>query len=144
VERYRELAARLQARGCVVLGVGGPGDRELTRGLGADVDLAGRTTLPEMIAVLAGCRAVVSNDSGAMHLARAAGTPVVAVFGSSSPDWTAPTTGEGEVIRRTLSCSPCFQRECPLEGGEHLRCLREITVDEVECAVVGRMSGGEA
>jgi heptosyltransferase-2 len=132
VPAFAELADRLRRRGIPVVAVGGPADAADTARLGADVDLAGRTDLAEAIAVLARCRAAVTNDSGAMHLARAAGTPVVALFGSSSPRWTGPTEPEGRALTLGLACSPCFARRCPLPGERRLRCLRDLTVDEVD------------
>ena len=132
VPAFAELAARLRRRGIPVVAVGGPTDAADTARLGADVDLAGRTDLAEAIAVLARCRAAVTNDSGALHLARAAGTPVVAVFGSSSPAWTGPTAAEGRALSLGLACSPCFSRRCPLAGEERLRCLRDLPVDLVD------------
>lgn len=127
-DAFLEVARTLLARGCEVVVVGGVEDREAAaglRGAGA-IDLTGATSAPEAIAVFARCRAAVTNDSGALHLARAAGIPVVAVFGSSSPAWTGPTPAEGEALWLDLDCSPCFARRCPLEGEAHLACLRGI------------------
>jgi heptosyltransferase-2 len=145
VERYAEVARSLAARGVPAVIVGSERERSLHRPLeeaGAR-DLSGRTNLLEAVAVLQQCRLLVTNDSGALHLARAAGTPVVAVFGSTSPAWTGPTAAEGDVITRGLPCSPCFHRRCPLSGADHLRCLREIEVPEVLAAVERRLEDPE-
>lgn len=93
--------------------------------------LAGRTSLAEALALIAGARAMVSNDSGLMHVAAAFGRPQVALFGSSSPLHTPPLNGAARVIwlkddpayQPSLDCAPCFARECPLG---RLRCLSDL------------------
>ncbi len=103
---------------------------------GACVDLSGRTSLDHALAVIAAAKAMVSNDSGLMHVAAAFGTPQVAVFGSSSPLHTPPLSVKAHVIwlkddavyQPPLDCAPCFQRECPLG---HTRCLVDIAPGRV-------------
>jgi heptosyltransferase-2 len=91
-------------------------------------DLAGRTTLAQAIDLLATSTAVISNDSGLMHVAAATGRPLVALFGSSDPGYTPPLSDRARIVYHALSCSPCFERECPLG---HLDCLRRMMPDEV-------------
>ncbi len=92
--------------------------------------LAGATTLRELAALYREASVLLTTDSGPMHLAAAVGTPVVALFGPTSPERTGPY-GEGHiVIRRGLGCSPCFRKAC-----ETLECMKTITVDEVFRAV---------
>ncbi|AEG91253.1 lipopolysaccharide heptosyltransferase II [Ramlibacter tataouinensis] len=94
-------------------------------------NLAGRTSLADAFALIAGARAMVSNDSGLMHVAAAFGIPQVALFGSSSPLHTPPLNDSARVVwlkddphyQPPLECAPCFQRECPL--GHH-RCLEDV------------------
>ena len=121
---FRELAARVGAR--VVL-LGSPGDREGNEDL-PGTNLIGRTTLDEAIDLIAGARAVVTNDSGLMHVAAATGTPLVALFGSSSPEHTPPLSAAARVVWLRAECSPCYARVCPLG---HFKCMRELTVERV-------------
>jgi heptosyltransferase II len=94
-------------------------------------NLAGQTGIDQAIALLAGARHVVSNDSGLMHVAAALGVPQTAIFGSSSPLHTPPLNAEAKVLwlksdsnyQPPLDCAPCFQRVCPLG---HTRCLNDI------------------
>lgn len=106
--------------------------------------LAGRTTLDEAMALVAGARGLVSNDSGLMHVGAAFGLPQVAVFGSTSPEHTPPLNARAEVIwlrdELGLDCAPCFQRVCPLG---HTRCLAEVAPPRVETALLQRVAAAE-
>lgn len=103
---------------------------------GQCLDLSGRTTLDQALAVIAAARAMVSNDSGLMHVAAAFGVAQVALFGSSSPLHTPPLNPAAHVVwLKTdpsyvppLDCAPCFARECPLG---HTRCLVDIQPADV-------------
>jgi len=121
---FAELAARLQ-RPVVLLG--SPNDASAAAGIGGR-NLVGGTTLDEAIDLIAGADLVVTNDSGLMHVAAALGRPLVALFGSSSPEKTPPQPGRSRVLWLKPECSPCYQRECPLG---HFRCMREISVESV-------------
>jgi heptosyltransferase-2 len=111
---------------------------EIAQGAGPDrcLSLAGKTSLDQALALIAGARAMVSNDSGLMHVAAALQVPQVALFGSSSPLHTPPLSPQAHVIwlkddpnyQPPLDCAPCFQRECPLG---HTRCLVDIVPAEV-------------
>ena len=88
----------------------------------------GNTSLDEAIALINMSQAVVSNDSGLMHIAAALRTPQVAIFGSSDPHHTPPLSDQAKVLWLNLPCSPCHKRVCPLG---HLKCLKDITPEQV-------------
>jgi len=135
---FAELAAALAAAGRSVVLLGSAKERALgeeIRALAPSArvrNLCGATALGDVVDLLAAAAAAVSNDSGLLHVAAAAGTPVVAIYGSSSPVYTPPLSADATVVYLGLPCSPCFARECPLE---HLRCLREIAAGDVLRAV---------
>jgi heptosyltransferase-2 len=99
------------------------------------LNLAGKTSLRELMALLKLCRVLLTNDTGPMHVAAALGTPVVVPFGSTSPELTGPGL-PGDPRHRLLKsdapCSPCFLRECPID----FRCLNGISVERVVEAVL--------
>ena len=96
------------------------------------LDLTGRTTLKELVAVIAGSRLMVTDDSGPMHIAAAEGVPVVAVFGPTSARRTGPYGPGHRVLSGRAPCSPCYRRECVYAGGSLAQCcLRNIGADEV-------------
>ena len=121
---FRELAARLDAQ--VVL-LGSASDKKDAAQISGR-NLVGQTTLDEAIDLIAGAAMVVSNDSGLMHVAAAAGRPQVALFGSSSPEHTPPLSAAARVVWLKVECSPCFERVCPLG---HFKCMNGISVERV-------------
>ena len=121
--------------------VGAVADRETGRAVESSLptgvpllDLVGRTDLRVLIGVLAQCDAFVSNDSGAMHLAAAAGVPVTAIFGPTKERVTAPI-GSHDVLLHKVFCRPCMLRECPIDH----RCMTRITSEEVFRSVERRL-----
>jgi heptosyltransferase-2 len=96
------------------------------------VDLVGKTALADAIDLMSATNAVISNDSGLMHIAAALGKPLVVMYGSSSPGFTPPLSHSVKVLNLELECSPCFQRECPLG---HLNCLKQMHPEMVLSAL---------
>ena len=137
-ERFAELCSRLAADGITPVLVGGPDDRDLGARIARDcgaIDLVGRTDLEDLKALMGRLSLFVTNDSGPMHLAAAAGVPVVALFGATTRELGFFPYGPGHrVVEAELSCRPCGlhgARECP-EG--HFLCMRLLTVDQVHAA----------
>lgn len=97
-------------------------------------NLCGKTTLEQAIHLLAAAQVVVSNDSGLMHIAAALSTPVLAIYGSTSPLHTPPhahTPALAHIAWLQVDCAPCFQRTCPKLGAAHMRCMRELQPSSV-------------
>ncbi len=138
LENFAGLAARLDAEGYAVWVLGSDKDRPAGETIAAGsraVNLCGRTSLEDVIDVLAACEQAVSNDSGLMHIAAAVGIHVHGIFGSSSPKFTPPLTKSREIHEISLDCRPCFKRECPLV---HLNCLKGISIDSVLQKIVDK------
>jgi len=126
---FAELARRFAADGYAVWLFGSPKDHAVAEEIGQLApglthNLCGATSLDEAIALIAGADAVVSNDSGLMHVAAALRRPQVAVFGSSDPRHTPPRSPLARIASLEMPCSPCFARECPLG---HTDCLNRLS-----------------
>ena len=133
IEHFAALARERHDAGWTVGLLGSAKDREIAAGVQAasgDIcrDLTGRTELGDAVALIALADAVVSNDSGLMHVAAALERPQVALYGPSDPVFTPPLNPRAAVLRLGLDCSPCHQRACPL--GHH-RCLVDLTPERV-------------
>lgn len=90
------------------------------------INLAGKTSIRELMALLKCCAVLLTNDSGPMHIAAALATPLLALFGSTNEVKTGPNP-QGEVIHKHVECSPCYKRTCPID----FRCMTRIESDEV-------------
>jgi len=142
-DRFAELGRRLSKKWkSTALIFGREEERsmadEILKHLGSGgIDFTGKTRLLQLAALLEQCRLLISNDTGTMHVASAVGTPVVAIFGSTDPVATGPWGDGHVVVKKEVSCSPCFKRVCPTDH----RCMEGITVDEVEEVVVKKLGG---
>ncbi|MGH9680621.1 MAG: glycosyltransferase family 9 protein, partial [Candidatus Acidiferrales bacterium] len=132
-QRFAQVADRLVLEcGADVIFFGTSGEKEIAaRILSAMksrvISLVGETSMRNLAALFSACSAFIGNDSGAMHVAAAAGLPVIGIFGSTDPEGTAPVTEHFTLIRDAVPCSPCFLRRCPVDH----RCMTRITADSV-------------
>jgi lipopolysaccharide heptosyltransferase II len=133
-DRFARLADRVQtfSESRVII-FGGPDDKELgerisKKMLRPPVDLSGKTSLGEAMALIEKCTLFITNDSGLMHVAAALNVPLVAIFGSTNPVTTGPLGINSRVVQITMECSPCLKSECP-KG--HFNCMAQIGVDMV-------------
>jgi heptosyltransferase II len=136
IHHYAALARKLGVGGTAVWVIGSQKDAPVgveiaQQSDGAALNLCGRTNLEQAIDLIAGACAVVSNDSGLMHVAAALERPMVVLYGSSSPGYTPPLSSRATILSLGLDCSPCFKRECPLGPPDTLRCLEDIAPERV-------------
>jgi heptosyltransferase II len=133
-ERFAEVAIWFikETRGSVII-FGGKDEtdvaEEIFRAIPMNkISVAGRTSLRELAALIAESDVFLTNDSGPMHIANAVGTPLVAIFGSTSPELTGPLGRGNAILRTELDCSPCFARKC---SRDYIRCMFSVTSEEV-------------
>jgi heptosyltransferase-2 len=135
-ERFATLADRLISEcGADVIFFGTTAEKAIVARISSAmksraISLAGETSTADLAAFFSVCSVFVGNDSGAMHVAAAAGLPVIGIFGSTDPEGTSPVTQQFTLVRETVSCSPCFLRRCPVDH----RCMTRITPDSVFAA----------
>ena len=141
--RFSALGSRLcRGYGAGILIFGSQRERELgaviAQGIvGKAVNVAGSTTLSQLAALMENCDAVVTNDTGPMHISAAVRTPVVAIFGSTDPVTTGPCGNGHIIVRKEVSCSPCLKRVCPTDH----RCMDLISTDDVQEALAKIIPG---
>jgi lipopolysaccharide heptosyltransferase II len=127
----RFIAAAKRIADGPVLVFGAPSEAALCESVASEIpgarSLAGRTTLARFIELASACRLFLTNDSGAMHVASAAGVPTVAIFGATDDTTTGPTGPLARVVREHAECSPCLLRECPIDH----RCMTRVTPERV-------------
>ena len=138
-ERFAAVADELASSyGMSIVLSGGPGEIEI----GADIakamqsphqNLIGKTSVRQMMAVLAASSLMITNDSGPMHVAAAFGVPMVAIFGSTDHITTSPWGTRSQIVRHPVECSPCMLRQCPIDH----RCMERVTVEDVMSAAAG-------
>jgi heptosyltransferase-2 len=132
-ERFAVVGdALVESRGAQILLVGSEKERPALERVAAGmrrpaVNLAGRTDLSGLVGLLERARLLLGNDSGAMHIAAALGTPVLAIFGPTDAEATGPLGTRTRIVREPVACSPCLLRECPIDH----RCMTRVTADRV-------------
>lgn len=132
-EQFAGLADRLiGALGADVLIFGSEAEKPLAEEIAGamkhtPIILAGETSLRELLSLMAGCRLIVANNSGPMHLAAAMGIPLIAIFGSTDERATGPLGTRVRIVKKGVECSPCGRRECPID----FRCMMDLSVEEV-------------
>ncbi len=137
--RFRDVMEKVSSSmECRWLIFGTAGDRavadEICAGFPGKVqNLAGTTSMEQLVERLIPVHALLTNDTGTMHLADFLGVPLVAVFGSTEPRLTGPRNSRSVVLRQHVECSPCFLRECPLD----FRCMKAVTTDQAVSALLG-------
>lgn len=143
-DRYVEVIKGLRLEGFDIVLLTSPGERAQAERIATicnGVPMVGHDgDVLELAAAMSHCAAVITNDSGPLHVAAALAVPSVSIFGPTDPDRTV-IPGASRVIRQRLACQPCYQRACPL--GHH-RCMTDVSVDEVLEAATGLFSANEA
>jgi heptosyltransferase-2 len=112
---FKDLVEQLPGKKLMLLGDSGENDTgETIKAVAPDrvENLIGKTSLTEATAIIAGSRLVIANDSGLMHLAGFVGTPVIGIFGSTSPTWTRPLGKKIRIAKTKCDCGPCFDKKC--------------------------------
>lgn len=141
-DRYAKLVEMLIGRfNAKIILFGSKDDKEATAEIASLsshklINLAGRTSLGEATALIERCRLFITNDSGLMHISAALNVPVIAIFGSTSPERTGPYGKDHHIIYKNAECSPCLKRECPTD----FKCMKLISVDEVYSIVCADLS----
>lgn len=136
IENFAALVSPLRERfGLQTIVAGGADVIELARHIPGARSVAGKTSLRELTALLAGAELVIANDSGPMHIASALGRPLVALFGPTNPVRTGPFRRDDAVLRLDIPCSPCYSRTC-----SHQSCLRWVTPSAVLNAAAHQLS----
>ncbi len=133
IHYYKELALKVTSMGFQVWVLGSTKDKAsgnqiIDTNCSDHFNLCGKTELVNVVDLLSVSKFAITNDSGLMHVACATNVKVIALYGSSSPDYTPPLHDSAVVLYKNLECSPCFKRHCKFK---HNNCLNDITVDEV-------------
>ena len=134
LDRYAQLADRIHEHtNARIIIFGGPPDQRLGKDISRimqhpPIDLSGKTSLGEAMALIESCALFITNDSGLMHVAAALNVPLIAIFGSTNPTTTGPLSSKSRVVQVPMECSPCLKPECP-KG--HLNCMDQIGVEMV-------------
>jgi len=136
-KHYAQVANQLIQQGWQVIILGSQADRAIASEITSTIpseqahssfNLCGKTELQDAIDLLATADIVISNDSGLMHITAALHTPLVAIYGPTSPDFTPPLADNAQIVQLEVDCGPCFQRTCPKQ---HHQCMKNINSEQV-------------
>lgn len=133
-KHFAQIARVQREKGYQIVIAGSPKDavyaEEIEQQAGSDsiINITGKTSISEAIHFMSLVKAVVTNDSGLMHIAAALKKPLVALYGSSAPSFTPPLSHDAKILSLQLACSPCFKRDCPLG---HTNCLVQLSPERV-------------
>ena len=130
----RQLADKWSAK---VVIFGGSGETAIASDIeyrldGTALNIAGKTSVRELMALIKRCNFFITNDSGPMHIAAAFNVPLVAIFGSTDHTGTSPYNNTSVVVRSDVECAPCKLRECPTDH----RCMTSVTEESVVKAAI--------
>ncbi|KLE00276.1 glycosyltransferase family 9 protein [Aliarcobacter butzleri] len=141
-EEFAKIAIEMSKKYDIVI-FGGPSETNIAKDIENELvskgitnyqNLAGKTTIPELIEKIAGLDLFITNDSGPMHIAAAYKVKTVAIFGptkfTETNQWNNPN---GEIVTKNLDCAPCMKRVCPLK---HHNCMKNITAADVLNVIV--------
>lgn len=132
-DRFAAAAKEIARQtGAKVVITGGPGETAIAADIESELagdclNLAGKTSVRQLMALLKRCNLLITNDSGPMHIAAAFDVPLVAIFGSTDHTTTYPLSDKAVVVRAPVDCAPCMKRECPIDH----RCMLSVTVEMV-------------
>jgi heptosyltransferase-2 len=139
-ERFAEVAGRLAGEwNARIIIFGGPVETEIAAAIEERLsgpgclNMAGRTGMRELLALIRRCNFFITNDSGPMHIAAAFGVPLVAIFGPTDHTGTAPYSDRAVIVRKEFECAPCKLRVCPTDH----QCMTAVTADDVVSAALG-------
>jgi lipopolysaccharide heptosyltransferase II len=134
---HAKVASQLLQQGWQIVILGSQADNSIANDITSKIDtppkesiynLCGKTELQDAIDLLATADNVISNDSGLMHITAALHTPLIAIYGPTSPSFTPPLADNAHIVQLDVDCGPCFQRTCP---EHHHRCMRDINSEQI-------------
>lgn len=135
LSRFAAIANLAKQAGATVIALGSAKDQAIIQTIQNQasnvISLAGKTSITDAIDLLAIADAVLCNDSGLMHIAAAVQVPLLAIYGSTTPNMTPPLCAHAKVLQTPLTCRPCFLRQCPKTGADYMRCMDSIHVEQV-------------
>jgi len=134
---YRKAAVKLSdyyAMKIILLGTAAefPAGEEITGSSRMIINLCGKTDIAQAAAILSGSRLFIGNDSGLAHLAAAVNIPLIVLSGADNPLETSPLSNKKTIIiKNYLPCISCVRNRCPKKGNDYMKCMNDITIDEV-------------